>query len=119
LNELLVAARTDTTLRRRLVRGIDAYQAAIRAASLRVPGIDAVPVELRDALIFGAAHLFDREALLREIHPEPEAEEARLALLQRYVGGLDRARRRSARTRALGTEGAHAKRRRRRGRGAA
>jgi AcrR family transcriptional regulator len=112
LNELLVAARTDTTLRRKLVPGIDAYQAAIRAASLRVPGIDAVPVELRDAVIFGATHLFDREALLHEIHPEPEAEEARLALLQRYAATLHSSRRRSSRPRAVGPEEAPAKRRR-------
>jgi AcrR family transcriptional regulator len=87
-NELLVAARTDAALRKRLVPGILAYQDAIRSASDRVPGMDAIPAELREALIFGATHLFDREALLRNICPQTEAEELRLQLLQRLVATL-------------------------------
>jgi AcrR family transcriptional regulator len=88
LNELLLAARTDPVLRRRLAPGIEAYQTVIRSAAQRLPGIDAVPAQMRDALVFGATHLFDREAQLHHVYPQPDEEDLRLTLLQRFVTTL-------------------------------
>jgi len=86
--ELLVAARTDPALRRRLAPGIEAYQAAIRQSADRVPGVRDLSPELRDAVVFGATHLFDREAMLHYVYPRPEEDEIRLVLAKRFAALL-------------------------------
>lgn len=67
---------------------IEAYQVAIRSAAQRLPGIEALPPEMRDALIFGATHLFDREAQLHQVYPQADEEDLRLAILQRFVATM-------------------------------
>ncbi|HEY6876661.1 MAG TPA: TetR/AcrR family transcriptional regulator [Polyangiales bacterium] len=84
--ELLVAARTDDELRRRLRRALQRYHEAIRESALKVPAVDKLDPQLRDAVVFAVIHLFDGESLVRSVLPQPVAEDARLALL---ANGLD------------------------------
>lgn len=84
--ELLIAARTDAALRRALEPGIRRYFDAIRDAARLVPGVEALPQEALDALLFAAIHLFDGEALVRIVLPRPDAEEARMAMLKMAIG---------------------------------
>jgi AcrR family transcriptional regulator len=86
--ELLVAARTDADLRRALQPAMRRYYEAIRAAALEVPGIDAIPEELLEVLLFTAIHMFDGETLARGVLPMPELEERRLELLIGLVQGF-------------------------------
>jgi AcrR family transcriptional regulator len=83
--ELLVAARTDATLRQALEAPLADYYAAIRGAALLVPGLDALPPSLLDTLVFSATFLFDGEALHRTVLRRPEAEAERMALLTAFV----------------------------------
>jgi AcrR family transcriptional regulator len=84
--ELLVAARTDGELRRGLEPGLRRYFDAIRECARRVPGVDALPDQDLDALLFSAIHLFDGESLVRIVYPQPVAEERRLATLKALIG---------------------------------
>jgi AcrR family transcriptional regulator len=80
--ELLIAARTDRALRKGLAPGIRSYVDAIKEAARRVPGMDAVPPESLEVLVFTGIHLFDGESLVRIVYSNPAAEEARLGLLR-------------------------------------
>jgi AcrR family transcriptional regulator len=83
--ELLLASRTDATLRRALKAPMRTYYDAIRTAALSVPGVETIPVELLDTLIFTAVHLFDGETLARSVLPLPEVEDRRIELLRFLV----------------------------------
>jgi AcrR family transcriptional regulator len=91
--EMIIAARTDPALRRKLTPEMEAYKASIRAAADRLPGIEAIPAHLRDAIIFGFAYIFDGETLTSQIHPQAEANEQRLQLLQAFLRSLAEPRR--------------------------
>jgi AcrR family transcriptional regulator len=84
--ELLVAARTDPELRSRLKPGLERYYEAIRASARKVPAVAKLDAKLQDVVVFAVIHLFDGESLARSVFPEPDIEDARLALLQT---GLD------------------------------
>jgi AcrR family transcriptional regulator len=83
--ELLLAARTDPKLRRALRASMRTYYDAIRRAALSVPGVEAIPAELIDSLVFTAVHLFDGETLARSVLSLPHVEESRIALLRFLV----------------------------------
>lgn len=84
--ELLNAARTDENLRRALQPAAELFYQAIRATAARLPGVDALPKDLFDTLIFTLVHVFDGESIARVVLPSPEREERRMDLL---VGILD------------------------------
>ena len=84
--ELLVAARTDDQLRRRLKPGLQRYHDAILESAQKVPAVAKLDPQLRSAVVFAVIHLFDGESLVRSVLPEPASEDARLELL---VSGLD------------------------------
>ncbi len=90
--ELLVAARTDKELRRALQPAVKRYYAAIRATASRVPGIEAVPPELFETLLFTLVHVFDGESLVHAVLPSPEIEERRMDLLLSLIALLPRVR---------------------------
>jgi AcrR family transcriptional regulator len=79
--ELLVAARTDDTLRPKLRLGMQRYRAAIRESSLKVPALAALDSNVRDMLVFTFINYFDGESLLHSVLPEPDEENARFELL--------------------------------------
>ncbi|WP_394828722.1 TetR/AcrR family transcriptional regulator [Pendulispora albinea] len=79
--ELLVAARTDEPLRRALEAPLLRYYNAIRDTALRVPGIEAIPPELFETMLFTLVHVFDGESLVRTVRPHRELEERRMDLL--------------------------------------
>ncbi|WP_394839706.1 TetR/AcrR family transcriptional regulator [Pendulispora rubella] len=79
--ELLVAARTDVPLRTALEPTIRRYYQAIRTTASRLPGIDSIPAELFETLLFTLVHVFDGESLARVVLPHPELEERRMELL--------------------------------------
>jgi len=90
--ELLVAARTDKALRDALEAPLARYHDAIRATAARVPGIEAIPPELFETLLFTLVHVFDGESLTRVVVPQPELEERRLELLIGLIALLQSAR---------------------------
>lgn len=87
--ELLVAARTDVTLRDALRPSMERYYDAISATARRVPGTEAFSDEVLGSLLFTVIHLFDGEALSRVVLPQPEHEARRMALLETLVESLE------------------------------
>lgn len=77
--ELLIAARTDAQLRQALAPSTAKYFEAIIGAAKQVPGVERIPADSLEALVFAAVHLFDGETLARIVYPRPDAEEKRLA----------------------------------------
>jgi AcrR family transcriptional regulator len=86
--ELLVAARTDDTLRAAMKPGVDRYIAAIRASAQKAQLLPGLPPDLFDTLLFTAIHLFDGETLVRKVYPQPEQEERRMQLLKLVLASL-------------------------------
>jgi hypothetical protein len=86
--ELLLAARTDSKLKSALKVSMRKYYDTIRAAALTVPGMEALPEELLDVLLFSAIHLFDGETLARTVLPQPEIEQRRMDLIARLITHL-------------------------------
>jgi AcrR family transcriptional regulator len=79
--ELLVAARTDAKLRRALKAPMERYHAAIRQAALMVPGMAAMPAEVREVLLFTVIHIFEGESLTRAVLTRPHVEARRIELV--------------------------------------
>jgi AcrR family transcriptional regulator len=92
--ELLLAARTDAALRRKLAPALEAYRSAIQAAAGRLPGIQSLEADIRDAVLFGIAHVFEGEALVNHIAPQRAEDEQRLELLKELLVALTSAGRR-------------------------
>ena len=90
--ELLVAARTDKELRRALKPAAKRYQEAIRATAAQVPGVEAIPAELFETLVFTVVHVFDGESLTRVVLSAPKLEERRMDLLIGLIELLPRVR---------------------------
>lgn len=86
--ELLVAARTDTELRRALRPGVDRYFASIRQIAQKAQPLAALSPELFDTLMFSVIHLFDGETLVRKVHAQPGQEAHRMELLRGVVASL-------------------------------
>jgi AcrR family transcriptional regulator len=84
--ELLLAARTDAKLRRALQKPAKRYLDAIRATAENIPGLDAIPAETREVLLFTAINTFDGETLMRTVLPQPELEEKKMELLIGLLG---------------------------------
>ncbi|WP_018686880.1 TetR/AcrR family transcriptional regulator [Actinokineospora enzanensis] len=82
--ELLLAARTDSELRARLVPIIEDCSKEIYLTALRVPAIAAQPEEIRQAAVFTGLHMFDGEALVNAVYPRPDLDEKRLRLVGRF-----------------------------------
>ena len=83
--ELLLAARTDAPLRRKLAPALQAYRGAIRATAERLPGIQSLDPDIRDSVLFGIAHVFEGEALINHISPQRAEDEQRFALLKELL----------------------------------
>ncbi|WP_424184638.1 TetR/AcrR family transcriptional regulator [Actinokineospora sp. G85] len=79
--EILVAARTDATLRDRLIPTIDSFWQDIYLTALRIPVIAAQPVETRQAAVAAALHMFEGETFINSITPRPEIEDKMLAIV--------------------------------------
>lgn len=86
--ELLIAARTDPDLQRAMRPSLERYYEAIKQTARRVPGTEAFPPEVREALLFTAIHLFDGETLARIVIRDPESEERRMALLMTFFDAM-------------------------------
>lgn len=79
--ELLVAARTDDELRRRLQPVAENLLDSIETAVLPLAAeFGVAPARMR-LLITSVLHLFDGEAIFRVTYPRPELEDERLAAL--------------------------------------
>lgn len=83
--ELLVAARTDASLRRRLRPMMEANRRSIRAAAARLPGIEALAPDVRNAVVFGIAHVFEGEVLVNHVSAQRADDEQRLMLLKKFL----------------------------------
>lgn len=83
--ELMVAARTDPQLRERLGETGRRFFADIVEVARLVPGVEAFPDEDLDMLINTLEHMFDGEAIRREIDPNPVAEDRRLELIAEFA----------------------------------
>lgn len=83
--ELMVAARTDPDLRRRLGETGRQFFADVVEASRLVPGTELFPAEDLDMLVTTLEHMFDGEAIRREIDPNPVAEDRRLELVGEFA----------------------------------
>lgn len=80
--ELLTAARTDAALRERLAPTVAALYDRIAGLARSQPALAAVPGPLLDAVVFTIVHAFDGEALARVVHPRPDLDAPRLAVLE-------------------------------------
>lgn len=83
--ELLIAARTDATLRERIRPVGEAYAHAIMKASLRVPMLAALPHEIRRMVVTHVVHYFDGEALSAVLYPDAELDDRRLDMLTTLI----------------------------------
>lgn len=79
--ELLVAARTDEKLRVTLQDVLTEYAAKIYETAKTVPGSEQFPEEAFVAVVAILINTFDGAALVRPVLPQPELEDARIALL--------------------------------------
>ncbi|MEO3782829.1 TetR/AcrR family transcriptional regulator [Actinocorallia sp. B10E7] len=86
--ELMVAARTDDDLRVRLTPVAARFFAQVTGVAREVPVLAALPDEALHLLVSSVRNLFDGEAISRTVVPEPEVEDARLALLADYADFL-------------------------------
>jgi len=91
--ELLVAARTDDTLRGTLQDVLKEYSARILDAARTLPTADEYPEETLAAVVALVTNAFDGAAIVRAILPQPEIEAGRIPLLATLLtqgrGGTD------------------------------
>jgi AcrR family transcriptional regulator len=87
-HELLSAARSDAELRTRLEPIVARYYARIVELAREQPALAAVPDDALSPLVMTVIHAFDGEALARVVNPQPELDEARLALLEAMLRSL-------------------------------
>lgn len=85
--ELLIAARSDTALRDRLVPFTVRYHREIVDLGRSLPIAGTVPPAELDTVLFTVVHLLDGEALSAVVHPQPEQEDVRLRLVARLLRG--------------------------------
>ena len=85
--ELLGAARTDPALRARLAPMAQRYHAQIAEFGRTLPIASRFEPAEFDTLLFTIVHLLDGEAVAAVVHPQPEQEEPRLALVAQLVTG--------------------------------
>lgn len=86
--ELLVAARTDAELREQLAPVASRLYAAIDELAV-VPSSGAgVAPALLQLMGTSLVHMFDGEAVLREVYPRPELEDARLKAATELINAL-------------------------------
>lgn len=80
-HELLVAARTDDTLRDSLQVVLREYIDNIYETAKGTPGIDRLPADVLQVVLATVINIFDGAAIVRRVLPMPELEDARIALL--------------------------------------
>jgi AcrR family transcriptional regulator len=88
LYELMVAARTDEKLRAHLRDVLGEYATKIHDAARALPGAEVVDAQTFPALVALMTNVFDGAALVRDLLPEPNIEEQRIALLTNLIGGI-------------------------------
>lgn len=86
--ELMVAARTDEKLRDTLQGALAEYARNIVETAQAIPGADQIPAEHMMMLVAVLTNTFDGAALVRAVMPQPELEDARIALLLAMLSGL-------------------------------
>lgn len=79
--ELLTAARTDSELRERLQPFTVRYHRQISDLARTLPISAAMAPDRLETVIFSVVHLLDGEALAAVVHPQPEQESMRLAMI--------------------------------------
>ncbi|TCN50114.1 TetR family transcriptional regulator [Rhodococcus sp. SMB37] len=83
--ELLGAARTDVHLREHLAPMAARYHAAIAEFARALPIAERFEAAEFDMILFSLVHLFDGEALVATVHPQPEQEEPRIEFLAQLL----------------------------------
>lgn len=79
--ELLIAARTDEKLRATLQEVLSEYAANIYGTARTIPGFEQLPEGESTAAVALLVNAFDGAAIIRPVLPQPELEDARIALL--------------------------------------
>lgn len=79
--ELLIAARTDEKLRATLQEVLTEYAANIYGTARTIPGFEQLPEGESTAAVALLVNAFDGAAIIRPVLPQPELEDARVALL--------------------------------------
>ena len=85
--ELLVAARTDAQLRRRLEPLARRYHEEIIELGRALPIAASMPTVELDTIVLGIVHMLDGEALTATVFPHPEQEDVRVEQLVRILAG--------------------------------
>lgn len=85
--ELLIAARTDADLRKRLVPFTVRYHRQIADLARTLPIADSIAPEQLDTVVFSVVHLLDGEALAAVVHQQPEQEALRLDMIAQLLHG--------------------------------
>lgn len=80
-HELMVAARTDETLRGSLQAVLREYIDNIYETAKSTPGIEQLPPDVLRVVLATVINIFDGAAIVRRVLPMPELEDARIALL--------------------------------------
>ena len=78
---LMVAARTDETLRGSLQAVLREYIDNIYETAKSTPGIEQLPPDVLRVVLATVINIFDGAAIVRRVLPMPELEDARIALL--------------------------------------
>ncbi|MGN5236713.1 TetR/AcrR family transcriptional regulator [Rhodococcus sp. SJ-3] len=86
--ELLGAARTDVRLREHLAPMAARYHAAIAEFARSLPIAERFEPAEFDMILFSLVHLFDGEALVATVHPQPEQEDPRVEFLAQLLVGV-------------------------------
>lgn len=80
-HELMVAARTDEKLRATLQTVLAEYVENIYETAKLAPGADQIPEDAFAVVLAVVLNTFDGAAIVRRVLPQPELEDARIALL--------------------------------------
>jgi AcrR family transcriptional regulator len=81
LYEMLIAARTDETLKVTMQRELGQYAAKVHDALRALPGADRIPEETFPVLLVLLLNVFDGAALVEGVLPQPQIAEQRIPLL--------------------------------------
>jgi AcrR family transcriptional regulator len=87
--ELMVAARTDDTLRATLQEVLAEYATHIFQTAKALPGADAYPEDTLITLVAIITNSFNGAALVRPVLTQPDAETKQIDLLIEVMRGLD------------------------------
>lgn len=91
-HEVMVAARTDRALRDAVQPVLARYEAALHELARSLLPADHPDPSGAEVLVLSILHLFDSEAVTRQVHASPEVEERRLrwavATLEAEIGGV-------------------------------